>query len=130
VVVINLTKSVFTAKNQKLLKSDIFVCLILNVFVGVCMSNRIIAEETIRVNLEGSHRLIERGLDRAFDKADYVFGIDDCCHSDKVPEWDRSSCSIEMEFDKLIVSGSYVGGGTTVVFKARCIKHEEDEEDA
>jgi len=93
------------------------------------MTTRTIAETTVHVHLDGTHRLIERSLDRAYKDALYEFGIDEYAHSDKVEEWERSSCCIEVEFEKLIFSGGYVGGGTTVVYKARCEKTEDEEYD-
>lgn len=91
--------------------------------------SRIIAEKTIHIHLKNYLRPLERSIEQAYDKALYEFGLDDDCHSEKVPEWDRSSCHIEIEFEKLIVTGSYVGGDTIVVFKARCHKTEDEDEE-
>ncbi len=90
---------------------------------------KVIAQEEIHVDLHGSHRPLERGLEQAHERAIMLFGIDDCGHSDRVSEWERSCCSIHIEFVRLILSGGMDGWNTTMIFKAWCERVYDDEDD-
>lgn len=92
---------------------------------------KIIAEEELHVHLQGSHRPLERGLEQAHERAIMRFGIDEDGHSDRVPEWERSCCSINIEFVRMIMSGGMGGWSTTMIFKAWCerVYDEDDEEE-
>ena len=79
--------------------------------------------EQIEVHLHDPARLLEKATTRAKLSACAKFGIDDYGNSDKVEQWDRSSCSIAIEFESLRMEGGHGGGWShTVTFKAWCEK--------
>ena len=89
---------------------------------------RISEVKTFSYQQETPERLIENGLKHARTMAVFEFGIDDCGHSDKVKEWDRSSCSIEIRWVGLWASVGMGGAEHWVAFETYCAKYEEDEE--
>lgn len=90
--------------------------------------NKIISKvEEIRIDLRSPERLMETAVKTALMYAGGIFGIDDCGHSEFVEDWERSNCSIEIEFKSLKINTGYLGATYTIVFNAWCEK--EDEED-
>ena len=88
---------------------------------------KIIAEETLHIELDGNHRPLERSLSLAHKIALSKFGIDEYGNSDRVDEWERSCCFIEVEFQKLLFSVGMGGGNTTVFYKITCQRVEDEE---
>jgi hypothetical protein len=85
----------------------------------------VLAQKEIYIQLDGLHRPLERAAKMAIDQALWEFGIDESGHSDKVADWERSSCSINVEFVSLRMSGGMGGWGTVVTFKIWCEKNED-----
>jgi hypothetical protein len=71
-------------------------------------------------------------FDRACESANYqavmLFGIDDCGHSSKVEGWERSNCSIKIEFKKYTQYGNMVGWSHVYLFEAWVEQHIEEDE--
>lgn len=88
---------------------------------------RISKVEKIVVQLPDASRIIERAIDQARRLALITFGIDENCHSDEVADWERSSCSIRIEFEKTTTCVGYLGASHIVEFKAWCEKSDEEE---
>ena len=89
----------------------------------------ILATETIHIELDGTHRPLERGLERVRRLAFIRFGIDEDGYSEKIPKWCRSSCHLDIQFVSISIIAAYLGGSTLVTFKADCILHDDEEED-
>lgn len=90
------------------------------------MPNKIISKvETIHVSLTSPTRMLEVGIQQASDTAYIRFGFDDCGHAD-VKGWERSCCSVVVEFEGLRMSGGMGGCNYDLTFKAWCEKYEEE----
>ncbi len=50
------------------------------------------------VNISRSESNLDKACDSAYWLAVNKFGIDECGHSQKLTEWERSSCWVELEF--------------------------------
>lgn len=89
-------------------------------------SRRLTDKKSIYVSLTSPQRLLEEAARQAIRQAAFEFGIDENGHSSKVKEWERSCCSIEIEFVGVQMSGGMGGWQYNVVFRAWCEKHSDD----
>ncbi len=91
------------------------------------MSERIISEvKSVVVRLSSPERLYETAMIQASWQANHEFGIDDCGHSTKVEEWERSDSSIKLKLKDMSASGSMGGWSYTISFDAWCEKCDEE----
>ena len=87
-------------------------------------------KKRIVVSLQDSTRFLEVASRRAIQLANSEFGIDENGHSHRVKLWERSCCSVRLQFETMEISGGMCGWEYTAIFKAWCEKHEdEDDED-
>ena len=89
-------------------------------------TRRISEIEEVVVTTDSSARMYEKAMRLASGMAQTCFGIDDCGHSSKVDEWERSCCSVEVRFKTMQASGGMTGWDYTFVFEAWCEKNEEE----
>ena len=92
------------------------------------MRKVISGRRTIHVQLNGFDRMLEKAAAEASERALIEFGIDRDGHSDEVPDWERSCCSIQVEFKGITMSGGMMGWSSTVTFETWCECNDEDEE--
>lgn len=64
------------------------------------MSEKIKIDQCIERTIYRKEANFDRACDEVFNHALMILEIDEYGHSDKVEEWDRSSCSIEIQFVK------------------------------
>ncbi len=72
--------------------------------------------EPIIITRYDSH--FDRACESAAKLAPVIFGIDDCGHSSRVEDWERSSCSIMIEFLKMSFALGMTGAEYTYYFEA------------
>jgi len=77
--------------------------------------------ETVHVLRQESN--FDRACDLAYRIALDKFGIDEFGHSQRITEWERSSCWIELNFESYV----RVGEGHLYIFKASAKKHVEED---
>jgi hypothetical protein len=92
-------------------------------------STRVISEKKklIYICRNSPQRLIEDASIEATKLACIEFGIDEYGHSNMISEWERSSCSIQIEFVGIKISGGPGGWEYNVSFYAWCEKHQDCE---
>lgn len=91
-------------------------------------TKRIGKVETIHTHHKSPVRLLEEGIVRAHNEAMHRFGVDDNGHA-KVKGWQRSCCSIQVEFKGFVMSCGMMGPEYTCRFEAWAEKYEDDEAD-
>lgn len=75
-----------------------------------------------RIHVSRQDANFDRACDSAFRLAVGSFGIDEDGHSDRIPEWERSTCSIYLTFE----SYRRIGVDHLYIFFAEAIQNEED----
>ena len=84
--------------------------------------------ETIHTHHKSYVRILEEGIEWAQREAMSRFGVDDNGHA-KVKGWQRSCCSIQIEFKRLTMSCGMMGPEYTCTFEAWAEKYTEDDDE-
>ncbi len=87
------------------------------------ISTRVISDKKlIYVTRYSPARLIEDASIQATKLACTLFGIDEYGHSNIISEWERSCCSIQLEFAGIRIMGGPAGWEYNVSFNVWCEK--------
>lgn len=74
--------------------------------------------ETTQIIVSRTESNFDRACDEAAVRAIGVFGINDYGYAENVVDWERSTCSIEVTFEKLSISGDMGGRTYNYIFAA------------
>lgn len=90
------------------------------------MAEKILKSEEIVVSRREPN--FDRACDDAYNRTVSIFGITDCGHSNRVKDWDRSSCCIRVVFVGYEHTGGMGGHECHYIFRGEAVQCDDNDE--